>query len=438
MAAGALGVVLLGALSAHALTLDEAEHTATTNQPLLRAARANTAAGDARTEQARAPLLPQIKLEGLYERTTGNRAQKPGRNVARSNSFTGYNWYDAELTGNLLLWDFGQSLNRWRAAAQRAAGLGDSERATVIQVVVGVRAAFFRARAEKALVAVAGETLANQARHLTQIQGFVEAGARPQIDLVQARADMANVRVQLIAAQNGYAVARASLNQAMGVTGGTDYDVADQTLGPVDGEEMSTPALIDAAVRARPDVAALDAQVRAQQLTARAARGAYFPTLSLIGGAFDAGSNLVPKTVPNPPFPATTYGLAWNLFAGLQLTWPLFQGFLTRGQVREADATLDGISAQRDALVQQVWVGVQQAALGVRAAKEAVVAADDALVNANERLRLAEGRYTAGAGSIIELDDAQLSATRAAAQRVGAEYDLAAARAELLAALGRR
>jgi hypothetical protein len=51
--------------------------------------------------------------------------------------------------------------------------------------------------------------------------------------------------------------------------------------------------------------------------------------------------------------------------------------------------------------------------------------------------RLAEGRYVAGAGSIIELADAQLSATRAAAQKVGAEYDLSNARAQW-PRLGRR
>jgi outer membrane protein len=58
-------------------------------------------------------------------------------------------------------------------------------------------------------------------------------------------------------------------------------------------------------------------------------------------------------------------------------------------------------------------------------------------VNARERLRLAEGRYQAGAGSLLELSDAQVALTAAAAQQVRAEYELAAARAALLRALGR-
>ena len=93
-----------------------------------------------------------------------------------------------------------------------------------------MRAAYFNARASKALIAVAKQTLANQERHLTQITGFVGAGTRPDIDLAQARAGTANARVAVIRAETGYEVARAELNQAMGQAGDIDYDVAEQTL----------------------------------------------------------------------------------------------------------------------------------------------------------------------------------------------------------------
>jgi outer membrane protein len=120
------------------------------------------------------------------------------------------------------------------------------------------------------------------------------------------------------------------------------------------------------------------------------------------------------------------------------LTWPIFQGFLTRGQVREAEANLAALEAQRDGLRQQVRLEVDQARLAVRAAKEALIAAGEALENAQVRLRLAEGRYQTGVGSVIELGDAQTALTNAAGQKVQAEYNLAQARAQLLKALGRK
>ena len=55
---------------------------------------------------------------------------------------------------------------------------------------------------------------------------------------------------------------------------------------------------------------------------------------------------------------------------------------------------------------------------------------------ADERLKLAEGRYEAGANDILELDDAQVTDANAKAERVQAVYDLAIARARLARAMG--
>ena len=431
-------IVVLLALSARTVTLEEAVRAAEAQKPEVRVAQANAAAGVARTVQARAPALPQIKVEGEYDRTTGNRRQRPGRSTLVDNSWNFYNWFEGQVTGTQLIWDFGKTLNSWRAAEMRAVALADIERATRLEAVGTVRSAYFRARAAKALIGVARQTLANQERHLAQITGFVQAGTRPEIDLAQSRATSANARVGVIRTENDFTVARAQLNQAMGVAGDTDYDVADDGFPPVPGETGPLGALIDEAIRARPDLAALDRRVQAEELAARAARGGYWPSLNLVGGARDEGQSWKQTpTLDNLGNVDQIGGMAWNVWGGVQLSWPVFQGLLTRGQVREADAALAAARAERDGLVNEVWVAVQQAATSVRSAQEALVASDQALTAARERLRLADGRYTAGVGSIIELSDAELGSTTAGAQRVAAEYALATARAALVLALGR-
>ena len=64
-------------------------------------------------------------------------------------------------------------------------------------------------------------------------------------------------------------------------------------------------------------------------------------------------------------------------------------------------------------------------------------AAHEAAANARVRLTLAEGRYQAGVGNVIELGDSQVAMTTAAAQEVQAIFQLATARARLLQALGK-
>jgi outer membrane protein len=61
-----------------------------------------------------------------------------------------------------------------------------------------------------------------------------------------------------------------------------------------------------------------------------------------------------------------------------------------------------------------------------------------ALENAKRQLQLAESRYAAGMGGVIELSDAQVTQTQTAAQEIGARFSLASARAALWGALGRR
>lgn len=412
----ALFALIAAAPPGRVVTLDEAVRAARSNQPLVQQASAGTAAAAARADEALAPLLPQ--LTG----TAGVKRQSD-RVLSPLPSGPPYNTWSFGGTLSQLVFDFGQTTGRWQSARESAAAQRDSERSTVIQVILGVRTAFFTARAAKDLVGVARETLANQEAHLRQIQGFVAVGTRPEIDLAQARTDRANAEVQVINTENGYETAKAQLNQAMGVEAPTDYDVADDALTPVDGEDLPLDALLAEALRARPDVSSLEGQARAQQATIGSVRGAYFPSLGVSAGLADVGPAL------------DTTVLNWNATAAL--TWNLFQGGLTRAQEREAQANLTGLEAQVAAIRQQVRLDVDQARLSVRAAKSALAAAGEALSNARERLRLAEGRYQVGVGSAIELGDAQLALTAAAAQRVQADYNLSSARAQLLRALGR-
>ena len=108
------------------------------------------------------------------------------------------------------------------------------------------------------------------------------------------------------------------------------------------------------------------------------------------------------------------------------------------GRVREAEQNLVASTAALTGEQLQVRFDVEQAQATLLGNRESVVAAQDAVDNAREQLRLAEGRYQAGVGTIIELSDAQVQLTNAAAQLVQAQYNLSTARARLLAALGRQ
>jgi outer membrane protein len=417
------------------LTLDQALAAASSHQPQLQAAAATTLAAQARSDEALASLRPQVSGVGTYQRATANFVSRPGALPRQLGSGSGgessqsFGFYDFGLSASYLLYDFGQARNRWHSAQASFASQRDTERATTSQVRFAVRTAFFQARAARELVTVAGETLANQRKHLDQTQGFVDVGTQPPIALAQARTAVSNAQVQQINAANGYETAKAQLNQAMDVEQSTGYDVADDTPPPVPSENGGTDALLVEAIAARPEIAALADQIHAQELLVRALHSAYWPSLGLSTGVTDAGDRVLGT--------GTGTGLTWNVSAALQLTVPIYLGGSTGAQIAEGQANLAVVRSQLASERLQVRLEVEQARIAVVAAKSVLAASGDALENAQDQLHLAEGRYETGVGSIIELGDAQVALTSAAQQKVQAEYGLAQARAQLVKALGR-
>jgi len=412
------------------LTLSAAMAQALKTQPTMRQAQAQTRAAQGRVEQARAGYLPQVTGTAAYQRTTGNFVVRPGsipNNIATRTSYSlnpSYDYFNFSLAASQLIYDFGQTSERWSAASSVVTASVANEDAIRLQAIMNVQGAFYQAWAQRALIGVAQETLANQQRHLEQVQASVNVGVQPEIGLATARANLANAKVQVINAQNAYEMAKDQLNAAMGVMADTNYEVADEEAAQIDAEDGPIEPLVTRALERRPDIAALERQRDAQTKTIRSLRGAYGPSLVASANGTEAGVQLS-NMVPN-----------WNV--GVTLTWPILQGGLTNGQVREAEANLEAIDAQLAALRLQIRTQVDQARLAVRAAKSSIGAADEALTNARLQLKLAEGRYSAGVGSIIELTDAQVAYTAARAQVVQAHFNLSNSRAQLIAALGIR
>jgi len=414
--------------SGRVVHLDDAVQIALKSQPLMHEARAQTEGAVGVSQQARSGLLPQVTGTALFERTHSAITLAPGSQTGGGAAGVGvatstHDIYSLSASGTQLIYDFNQTPDKLRAANRSVDSFRASERTTELQVLLGARRAFFTARANHALVRVADETLTNEQKHVVQVKGFVAAGTQPEIALATELTSLANDKVALITAQNNYEIAKAQLNQSIGIVGDSNYDVADEGLPAIEGEEGPDETLVQYALKTRPEIVAFEKSRESDELTIKSFKGAYGPTLSALGSAGTSGLALDSMT-PN-----------WAV--GAQLLWPVFQGGLTTGQVHQAEANLSYVDAQLDAEKLQVRFDVMQAVLTLRAAKVSIDASNEALVNAREQLRLAEGRYQSGVGSIIELGDAQVAATNAAAQVVQADFNLATARAQLLTALGR-
>ncbi|MGD0838160.1 MAG: TolC family protein [Polyangia bacterium] len=415
-------------VTAQIVTLTEAMRSARAHQPALEMARGNVVTAWGQADQVRAALLPQLNGNASYSRGTNNYVPSVGGTTPGaqtiSSSFTTYaRWYSS-LTLSQMIYDFGETINKWQAAVAAAQAMDQTVSITEFQIDYNTRFAFFTARAAKELVGVARDNLANQEKHLAQVKGFVEVGTHPEIDLTQAKADRATAELQLITAETNYATAKANLNQAMGVERSIDYELSDEDSPPVAGEDGAVEALVGEADHDRPEMRNLYLNLKSQELTLRSAHDQIWPQLTLSGNLNDAGPDL-DRT-------------AWNFSGIFSISVPFIQGGAIHAAIKQAEGQITQAKSQVDTERLQVRLDVEQARLGIRSAKGSIVAGEDALANSRDRLRLAEGRYRAGAGSIIELGDAQVALVTAAAQLVQARYQLFIARAQLVKALARK
>lgn len=292
-----------------------------------------------------------------------------------------------------------------------------------MQAHLAVRSAYYNARALKALLDVARDTLENEKKHLALTEKQIAVGVQPGIALLTEKSTYANDVYQLINAEGSYLTGKALLNQAMGVEGPVDYDVLPVDAAPVEKEGQTTDELMDVALRDRPAYVSMERQIDAQELLLSSYKENLLP--NILGQAGVIWSGTRPENFDG------------NFFAQLLVTWPIFN-WTTWSDIREQQADLDVLFGQRDQVRQQVRTDIGTARLQVATYISSVKAAEEVVTNTREQLAMAEGRYKIGVGNVIELGDAQVAYNNAQAQRIQAQFNLNNARATLIAKLGQK
>jgi outer membrane protein len=443
------------------LTVDDAVRIARANHPSVAAARAGVEAAGARHQQAWAPFLPLVTGSLAWQPQTANFAASPAfsRALAGGSVSVGvtcrpgdagctnpqpcvipttpgcvstavrpspsgdlFNFYTAQVGVLWTLFDFGRTWYGWQAARANRDAAAAAVDATILQVTLDARVGFYGALAAQQLVAVAEESVATQTKHLAQMQGFFEVGTRTKVDVAQARADLASAQLNRARALGQREVAMATLHAALGLERWRPVALVEPT-PPPDDEAPADAG--ERAVASRPEPRQLEKAALGAARQRLSFRGALFPSLQLALGPSWAG------TSPDALTP--------NFSASLQLVLP-FTGVNpvgVHGQMREQEANRLSFDEQGRALRNAIRLEAAAAAANLSAARQAIAAAAELLAAATERRELANGRFQAGLGTVLDLSDAELGYVNARSQSVQAVFDLGVAHARLAHALGK-
>ena len=164
-----------------------------------------------------------------------------------------------------------------------------------------------------------------------QVTELARSKLKSGLDVSFANVNLAEAKLLLAAAQNSMEAAFASLSAALGYQEQQSFQLTEESLPPVPGDEL--PALVNAAILNRPELGSLRRELSASQSFAKAEHGLNLPTIGVVGSA-----GVMPTHVDAL---RGHYGAI-----GFNVNIPIFNGHLFSARQAEADLKAQAASQE--------------------------------------------------------------------------------------------
>ncbi len=406
--------------------------------------------------QAKAGILPTINASGNYAFNIGRTIDPTTQQFVDTTIQTSR----LGLNGSLLLFQGGQRLR----TIQQSQNTAEASQYDLLQA----RNTASLNVAQNYLLVLNNSELLEAARFQVQVsrqqadraEKLVKAGSLPQTDLLDLLAQLANDQLALTTAENNLRTAKLNLMQAMNLPAQPDFEVEriqleEPTVGAYD---QTAQQVYETALQTQFSVKSADMRIRSSHFAVQAARGFYYPSLSLNAGINSNYSNQSQKfqitgnrgTIDESNVVGYLGGNPRNLvlrtpidqqqvvardypywdqvgdntssFVSLNLNVPILNGWQTRTQVSRAviqqkSAELDGqnvrVLLRQD--IEQAYNDMQASVSQYLSNKQQVEALELAF-------RAAETRLNVGAINSVDYNLAKANLDRARANLIMAKY----------------
>jgi outer membrane protein TolC len=402
------------------MTRSRAIEIALEKSPLLQTAGYRVEAAAAGVERARAGFLPTLNLSESFTRSddptfvfssklSQGRFTEADFQVDHLNNPGAMSNFRTTLAFSQPLYAGGKASIRFEQAklTREATAQGfDRTRQEVIFQVARAYDSVLLAQADLE-VATSATRAAETNRDLARTR--FETGLVVESDLLSTDVRLAHLQELAITARNHLVIAKAALNDVIGLPLDEPFEAADRlTQRPARSEELAD--LERLALERRPDYRRVDFEERALNRGIGLARADFFPTLGATAG----------YELHHQKFAADGQD-SW--FAGVVFRWNLFNGLQDRAKVAEAQARFSESRAQRAKLASRIRLETKEAFLTLKATEARIGVAQRAVGQAEEALRIVKDRYEAGLTTIVDLVASEAALTQVRGHLAQALYD---------------
>ena len=358
-----------------ALSLDDCLAVAREQNPVLSASREKVQELVADYQAARSKFFPRLVLLSYYDRVPPNRFTSgalTNQELFKREGFTG-------VTGKQIIFDGLKTYYNTQAAKTGTQSQKQEVQRTADELAFTVTQSFYQLIEAKENLKVAQEALQQRQEFGKLTEAFYKAGKVTNLDYVRAKSQVSEAEQAVVEAQNAVRLAKEILARTLGLNEQVQVDIKGK-LPQEFAAAGDMNSLWQEVLKTNPEIKKLDLDIAQSQTLIKAARGSYFPEVSLQAGS-DVRHRDLGGTKPE-----------W--IGGVFMEYPFFEGGLTRAQVAKASSqTQQLLEKKRDRLngikvdLTTAWKDQENGRQGVATTKQTVATNEEAYASAQALYR---------------------------------------------------
>ena len=281
--------------------------------------------------------------------------------------------------------------------------------------------AYYNVLEAKKQVGVYQDSVDKYQKHLTNVEHLYSAGSKAKIDVLRSQVELANAKQNLIKGESAYDNSLSTLRNLLYMDQQEPLELTDEFVYlPFDADVNQC---VDYALNNRKDLVVDTYELKQRELEVKNAKAGYLPTVDLTMGA--GWNKQVTPSRDNHDYSAAI-GVGWNIWDS-----GITKGKINAAQVavETAKLTLDKDKSSVDLAVRKDYNSMREAEKRFESTKEAVKEAEEDYFIANEK-------YRAGEGIMLDIIDAQTALSTAKQNYISAQYDYARYRAAVESDMG--
>jgi outer membrane protein TolC len=407
------------------LSLEEAVATSLQNNYDIQLSRNDSALAALDYSYANYAFYPRLNASGGINFNNNNQKQTLADGTKRDRNDIKSNTTNASLNLNWTLFD-GMRMFITRKRLGELVELGELQiKNQVVTTVAGVMQTYYNiVSQEQRLKAIEEQMQLSEERlRLAQYKFDVGTGAKP--DVLQAQIDLNAQKSAHLSQQTAIAKLKEQLNQLLVLPMSNDFAVSDTI---VFNEGLIIDSIQAGINTTNPQLLLAQKSLDIAQLTLEERRAERLPTVSFNSAYnFNRTNN---QAVINPFQPLFNQNHGLNY--GFTATIPIFNGYITRRNIRAAqlDIEYQQLTYQRN--LSQLTTSVSNAYRDYDLYKRTLDLEEENMNLVRENLFIARERYRLGISTFLEMREAQQSLADAANRLIQARYNTKLAEIELL------